>query len=1137
MAEFRAAAQSTSRTHLSTAPVLAVLVCRRGVDWLPEVLSALERSTVRPRHLLAVVPEADERTRSWLESSTAGSTGRSAPVDGVLTVEEGDGFGAAVDHALEHARERWGDPGGWLWPLCDDSIPEPECLENLLLVAEADSAAAMLGPLGLDSRDPRLLTEAGLSMDTSARVRADVGQFGLDPAIGAGAQDSGVQDAGAALQVSEVLAVPAATALVRREVFEALGGFDELLSAPCVDVDLGWRINAAGNLVLCVPRARARRATDSPARGGLPRAATAVASSGGAVNRADELRTYLANTGSRFGRFAMARLLLLGVLRLLGCAAARRFAQARAEASAAWMLLTGRLGIRSAARTHGRNPANRSFRGLLIGRITRLRIACLAGYARMVRNRVRHDTLLGLPLREESAPVVRDSGAGPRYGPDALPAGALGTAGGRRRSATGLRRPAEPVVVAVPEEPERGPRDPRPRPSPGPRTGEDAGSSEQLVLVPVNRARVLRETLLNPPVVLVVGLVLFALVVHGLLAEAPRIGLSLHGGRLLPAADLETTWSSYLAAWHPVHGGTAAQAPPALLVLGLLGALLAPLGGPPAALALLVLLQLPLAGAAAYHACGGLAVSRTVRALAAAAYALLPVGMLAAAEGRIGVVVAHVLLPPLLLGTMSLVGAVPARTPGRPNWLGTACRTALGAAVLAAFAPGTYALLLVLAAAGFCCPPAVRTSLFRRAAGFASLVLLSLACLLPWPAVLARDPGFLMHGLGAPVVESPVGISLLSLNAVNTVTGWSGVLVVCAAVLAVLRSRDRTVLGGVLVAFVGWGASLLVGRIPSSPVWGGPETVGWPGGPLLLVACGLLWTTLAAVAAGRAGRPASSSMRRLLTAATVVSLGLLAIGSTFAGQSGPLRVTAGAVADDELTGEGYWLRLRPGGVPPQLTPDGRPRFGTAALVPAPGATSALMRIEADLLADGADRVRSGVAAAAARGVGRIAVPGDERARRFGELAGDLVTRAGAVEGTGAAFRVLLPNSPVTLLGPAQASNAREGGQPRPQSRPIRVGARLPHVTVRFSAGGPGRALLLAAQREPGWRARIDGEPVGLATGWGEQVAVPLPENSGEVTIGFTGVPRTTLLSLQAAALLFTLIGAVPGRSRNRRAPG
>ena len=40
--------------RLSTAPVLAVLVCHDGRAGLDEVLSALRALTVRPRHVLAV---------------------------------------------------------------------------------------------------------------------------------------------------------------------------------------------------------------------------------------------------------------------------------------------------------------------------------------------------------------------------------------------------------------------------------------------------------------------------------------------------------------------------------------------------------------------------------------------------------------------------------------------------------------------------------------------------------------------------------------------------------------------------------------------------------------------------------------------------------------------------------------------------------------------------------------------------------------------------------------------------------------------------------------------------------------------------------------------------------------------------
>ena len=108
--------------------------------------------------------------------------------------------------------------------------------------------------------------------------------------------------------------------------------------------------------------------------------------------------------------------------------------------------------------------------------------------------------------------------------------------------------------------------------------------------------------------ILTAVLVVFALITNGVLAEMPRFGAGLHGGRLLPAADLTTTWSDYLASWHPVNGGTGAPAPVSLLVLALLGTVLAPFGGPSAVLTVVMLFGVPLAGLSAYIASRGLPV-------------------------------------------------------------------------------------------------------------------------------------------------------------------------------------------------------------------------------------------------------------------------------------------------------------------------------------------------------------------------------------------------------------------------------------------------------------------------------------------------------------------------------------------------
>ncbi|SDK58643.1 Glycosyltransferase, GT2 family [Actinopolyspora mzabensis] len=1182
MAALRSAGETSGEHHPSTAPVLAVLVCRRGAEWLPEVLTALRRLTVSPRHFLAVeIGSAGEAGESLAAEAAPGSsapgssvtdgaatgeidpdgadpdgadpdgtavdgaaTGGSGLLDGVLTVGSDTGFGAAVAHAVAHAEQRWGDPGSWLWLLRDDAAPEPDCLDTLLRVADNDSSAAVLGPLGLDRDDPRLIVDAGLSMDTSGRVRTGPRSPGLDPALG-----HLPADAGSALQVSEVLAVSGACALVRREVFDELGGFDEQLPPGCAEVDLGWRANTAGHLVLCVPEARMRRAVASTTgERGEPRDEGADSRTAATTRRQGEVRTYLANVGNRAYRFGVPRLVLLALPRSFARLVTGRPPEAFAELLVGLRLLTGRLRLRDARLGHGRAAtAGSGLDGLLTGRGDRMRDLVLSGYARLVRNRVRHDARLGLDLSSASPARVPEVPNPAKHGPDALPSGALGHAGTRRRSAMGLRRPTDPVVIAVPEHHSGAARDnetgadeagdgieARVRPTPAPRDGAagTASTADELLFVPVDRRRVLRELLLNPPLVLLVGLVLLALLAHGPFAETSRLGAELHGGRLLPAAGLEQTWSSYLAAWHPLHGGTGAPAPPTLLVLGLLGGLLAPFGGPPTAVALLLLAQLPLAGLSAYLAGRSIPVPRSWLALAAAAYALLPVAMAGVVQGRLDAVLAHVLLPPLLAGLAGLLGLVPRHGGGRPNWLGTACRTALAAAVLAAFAPGVYVLLVLLAVVGFLCPPFAPAGAVRRLAGLASFVLLPVACLLPWPVVALRHPELLWHGPGLPVTEHPAGLSLLALHPGDGAWGWLAVsLPVGAALLLLFRVPGRAALPGVVVACFGWGASLLVARIALPPLLGGTDRVGWAGGALLLTACGLLWVVLACVAGPRRWSTGVVSWRPVGAVAVVVLLSL-ALGTLLTARSGPLRP---APETSTTAGDtGYWLTLRPDAGAPRLTPRPRPRFGSASLAPAPGAVAALSRIQADLLSGEAERVRSGVAAAASRGAGRIALPEGGDSTGFVALSGRTVAATGESVNGRRVFRVLLPHTPVTLLGPALARNAREDVSPRPRTRPIGISTRLPHVTIRVSKGGPGRVLLLAAQRESGWRAYIDGSSVGLATGWGEQVAVPLPETGGQVRIGFTAVPRTSLLACQAAAVLFTLIGAFPGRGRRQR---
>ncbi|MEU6131829.1 glycosyltransferase [Saccharopolyspora sp. NPDC047091] len=1218
--------------RLNTAPALAVLVCHDGDRRLPEVLAALRELTVRPRHLLAVDTGSTDGTADLLAAA-------SDLVDGVLDLPPETGFGAAVAAATEHAVDRWGDPGRWLWLLHDDSAPEPDCLRRLLDVAELDSAAAVLGPLGLDWDDPRLVVDAGLSTDASGHRQTGIGSAEVDPelawagaadgeigggpgrsadesaatagagadadsddtddTVGAGSVDTARTDsartesartdsavaesatssdtadaaqpdgsadtepaepvgesapddrptdadpaadeaaadgAGSSPEstsdaerraptdvrvVSEVLAVSTAGALVRREVFERLGGFDPALPLGFEDIDFGWRTNSDGHLVLCVPSARMRHAGALRAGDREPDATRRTLR---AAERVGGVRTFLANAPRWSFLLGVPRLAVLALLRAAGFGLLWRRGDAAAELAVFTALVTGRMGLRTArAERRSTTPEPSGVRGLLTSRVTRLRNGFRAAFAGLVRERVRREVVLGrMPAALGPARVTP---VAPRsVGPAALPAGALGT---RRRSVGGLRRPSGPVVVPV--ETAAAAAEQR-RPSPVPR---DAGSvpepDRRLLLVQVDRRRVLRELVLAPPVVLAVVLTAIALITHGLVAEHARFGAELQGGRLFAAVDLGSTWRDYLASWHPVHGGTGSPAPAALLVLALLGTVLAPLGGPPAVVALLLLFGVPLAGLTAYAATRTLPMRGEHRALAAGAYALLPLATSAAGQGRLDVVVAHVLVPPLLAGIASVIGLSRlAMLAQSRHWLGTACATALGLAVLGAFAPLVQALLVVLALLGFVAVPGEARRARRRMAGLAALVLLPIACLLPWPVVLVQHPELLLHGLGARITEVPAGWWPLLLSADGAPATWAGGLLVLVALLAAALAPRPAMIPGAVTAAAGWAVAFTVDRIAMTPVAGGPAGTGGAGAPLVVAAAGLLWAALSA------GPLPVRVPRRVLAGALTGVLLLAGVSAVFAGR-GPLQVapTGGTPAlAAELDGPGGMLLLERGPAPARLVEGRAPRFGDDDLVPVPDAMRWLREVEADLLSGDPQRVRTALATAAARGTGHVAVPDAATADRVRVAAGDLVADHGELGDGTPVLRVLLPSGPVQLLGPDLARQARLAGTPSPQARPLGVPATLPEVAVRVSDGGVGRVLLLAAEHEPGWHAVIDGREAPLAEGWGHQVAVPVPESASEVRVGYGDSSRTALLVVQAAAVLFTAIGALPSRRRS-----
>ncbi|MFC9254385.1 glycosyltransferase [Amycolatopsis thailandensis] len=1093
-----------SRTAASpvprTAPVLAIVVCHDGENWLPLALSALRRSGVRPRHVLAVDTGSTDRTAKILADAAApeGVAGEAPVLDGILTLSSDVGFGAAVGEAVEYAVDRWGDPGGWLWLLHDDCAPEPDCLENLLAAAENESAATVLGPLAVDWSDPRLIVEAGLSTDAIGH-RQQISPEESDTAV---------------------LAVPSAGSLVRREVWHDLGGYDPGFPLLREDLDFGWRANAAGGRVLSVPSARLRHARAlstgqrDPAALALPLAT---------ANRAHGLRVFLVNCSPLSFWFGLFRIPVFAVLRALAFLLLRRTGEAGAELAATWYLLRGHAGLRAARAERRETDRPGDVRGLFTGRLTRVRNAVRAGVVGLVRRGVERDFALGTVPEgadQEGAwipPEALKAGQDRPVGPGALPAGAMRGVGSR---GTGLRRPSAVVAVAVPEKPAVS----GPKPSPVPRDGGRPPEPE-LVFVEVDRKRVLAATVFAPPVIMLVVLTALAFAVNG-----SRLGLDLFGGKLLPVGGLGEIWASYLAPWHAIAGGTASPAPATLPVLGTLGAIFAPIGGPAALVAILLIGDIPLAALSAYAATRRLRVRRWVRAVVAAGYGVLPAATASVAQGRLDVVVVHLLLPPVIAGIVGLLVRADSR------WLHVSALSAIGLALIGAFSPLAHALAVVGLVIGFVVLPSP-TGLARRIASVGIVVFLPLALLLPWPSVLLRHPELLLHGLGGGSTAAS-GADLAGLDPGGPGAWPIGVALVAAAIVALVVRPTKGAGGGVAVVVLGVLGLVAVRFVAVTPMSGGAHATGYAGVPLLVIGAGLLWTVLATWQRGGSGVDPAPWLTKVTAVAGVLVLLALATGAVVAGREGPLRSGGRPSLAPEISAElaatGRSVLVVGSSAEPVRQTGGRlPFYGDDELAPTPGSADRLASWRRDLLQGSPDAVKQAFAAALASGALYVVLPSGADGGAFVELARDLVGPAAPTSDGRPVLRLLPAGGQVALISP-ELSQAAVTGKGAPGASPgvAPVQAGLPDVRVRVSEGPTGRLLVLAAEFEAGWQASVDGKAVPIVRAWGHQVAVSVPPAPSEVVVEHQGTTRNLLLLAQVAAVLFTLLTAVPTRRRS-----
>lgn len=623
------------------------------------------------------------------------------------------------------------------------------------------------------------------------------------------------------------------------------------------------------------------------------------------------------------------------------------------------------------------------------------------------------------------------------------------------------------------------------------------------------------------PVVLFVALAALGLVVH-----ASRLGLDLVGGRLLPVGPRGELWSTYLAGWHQIGGGTVSAAPTSLAVLGALGAIFTPLGGPPALVAVLLIGDAPLAGLSAYAATRRLPVSRWTRVAVAAAYALLPAATASVAQGRLDVVAVHIALPLVISGVAGLL----ART--GEGWLHTSSACAVGVAVLGAFSPLAHGLVLLGLVVGFVVLPPGESQL-KRIASVAIVVLLPLALLLPWPTVLVNQPALFLHGLSGPA-PAPAPADLVGLDPAGAGAWPIGVAVLVAAIVAgVVRPRAllSAGLGVIVLGACGLAVVLLVSV---APLQGGPASVGFTGVPLLVISSGLLWIILNACAEGTS----TAVLPKLATVAAALVILALGTGAVLAGRGGPLHSGGGdqlaSAQADELSRTGRSVLVVGSGDEPTRQVGGRlPLFGDDHLALTASTPDRLTGWQSALRQPSSGATRAALSGATASGALFIVLPPGEAAAPIVALAPDLAVAVQPTAGGRAVLRLLAPSGQVVLVPPGVAKQAVTSSAPSTTLGVTPVDAGLPDVHVRVSEGVAGRLLVLSAEQEAGWQATVDGQAQPTVPAWGHQVAVSVPTASSDVSIEHPSTLRDVLLLIEVAALLFAGMTSIPGPTRLR----
>lgn len=357
---------------------------------------------------------------------------------------------------------------------------------------------------------------------------------------------------------------------------------------------------------------------------------------------------------------------------------------------------------------------------------------------------------------------------------------------------------------------------------------------------------------------------------------------ALAGGGLVPlSSTVGELWSHLGYAWRDVGAGFVGAADPFAYLLAVLGSVT--FWNPSFSIVLLYVLALPLAALGAWWCAARFSVRGWAPGIAALAWTFAPPFLVSLGEGQLGAVIAHILLPTLVLAVVNAAR----------SWAMAAVAALLFAAVAAAAPVLAPALVLMLLAWMAARPASIHRLIgivIPAAALFAPLVVQQLSRG-NWLALFATP--------GLPVLtETPTGLHLAIGAPDGGLHGWDGFLaglglstgagaavaatlapLAILALLALFLPGSRRSIPAMVLALLGFVTAVIAAHAQVTMV-GSQTTPIWVGPALSLYWLGLVGAVVAAIEA----LAVSASAPAFIVGVGVVALAVPLVTAAATGQ-------------------------------------------------------------------------------------------------------------------------------------------------------------------------------------------------------------------------------------------------------------